>query len=180
MGAIIWLFFASCVSQSHFDYYYKTCSEVYPAIVIGKPVKKADWGSPPDIRICPDARIDPARVSRAMNYWEKLGYKFGDITIENDQYRCISSTYYGEILLTLPNQEFDHQKYMAMTRITTHKKTNEIVRATIYITRKKSERQRVLEHELGHALGWQHYKQSGHIMNPDWDSGGYNSYGLRK
>ena len=115
-----------------------------------------------------------------MNYWEKLGYKFSDIVIEKDMYQCISQNYHGEIVFTLPNQEFNSQKYMAMTRITTRKSTNEIVRATIYITKKKSESPRVLEHELGHALGWQHYKQSRHIMNPDWRAGGYDSYGLRK
>tara|TARA_R110000824_G_scaffold300671_1_gene488700 strand:- start:22 stop:483 length:462 start_codon:yes stop_codon:yes gene_type:complete len=153
---------------------------VYPTIVIGKPLKKADWEIPPRIRICPDVSIDPARVSKAMNYWEKLGYKFSDIVIEKDMYQCISQNYHGEIVFTLPNQEFNSQKYMAMTRITTRKSTNEIVRATIYITKKKSESPRVLEHELGHALGWQHYKQSRHIMNPDWRAGGYDSYGLRK
>ena len=39
---------------------------------------------------------------------------------------------------------------------------------------------RVLEHEIGHALGWQHYRQRYHIMHPEWRYGGYDSYGIRK
>ena len=162
------------------EYHYKYCSEVYPAIVLSKPTKKADWRKQPDIRICPDTNIDPARVSKAMNYWERLGYKFGDIIIEKDMYTClVPPAFRREIRITLPYQGLG-EKYLAATKISTHKVTGEIVQATIYITPKVSERQRVLEHEIGHALGWMHYPQSRHIMNPDWQAGGYEHYGLRK
>ena len=178
MLAIIWLFLFSCVTQS--EEYYKYCSDTYPTIVITKPVKKANWNIEPDIRICPDTRVDPARLSRAMNYWEQLGYKFGNIIVEKDQARC--DTAQGpqrEITIVIPNQDLD-AKYLAMTRIITHTVSGEIVQATIYITPKMADRSRVLEHELGHALGWVHYGQYSHIMNPDWNSGGYDSHGLRK
>ena len=39
--------------------------------------------------------------------------------------------------------------------------------------------QRILEHELGHALGWQDWNQIGHIMHSNWSQGGYNTKGLK-
>ena len=178
MFAIIWLFLLSCLTQS--EEHYKYCSDIYPTILITKPVKKASWDIRPDIRICPDTHVDPARLSRAKNYWERLGYKFGSIIVEKDRSRCYPTRGpQREITIAIPNQDL-HSKYLAMTRITTHTVSGEIVQATIYITPKVADRARVLEHELGHALGWVHYGQHSHIMNPDWNSGGYDSHGLRK
>ncbi|MBC8409287.1 MAG: matrixin family metalloprotease, partial [Rhodobacteraceae bacterium] len=37
----------------------------------------------------------------------------------------------------------------------------------------------VLEHELGHALGWRHYNQKMHIMFPRYESLGNHSQDVR-
>jgi len=179
MDTLLWLILLTSPVETN-EQHYKYCSGTYPTIVLSKPSKQASWETPPDIRICPNLSIDPARVSRAMNYWEHLGHQFGNILIEKDMSKCHHTPFYlREIQITIPNSTLE-EKYLAMTQISTHKATGEIAFATIHITKKISERPRVLEHELGHALGWLHYPQSRHIMNPDWDAGGYESYGLRK
>jgi len=38
--------------------------------------------------------------------------------------------------------------------------------------------ERVLEHEIGHALGWVHVGTRGHLMHPEWAKGGWNTFGL--
>jgi len=38
----------------------------------------------------------------------------------------------------------------------------------------------VIEHEMGHALGWMHYSAKFHIMHPNWLHGGYGHTGLKK
>ena len=54
------------------------------------------------------------------------------------------------------------------------------MKSKIFIRQKDVNRHRVLEHELGHALGWKHYPQSMHIMHPEWEKGGYYNNGMRK
>lgn len=178
MRTLLLLLLSLVPDSSAYEYMY--CSDVYPVIVLTKPVKKANWLTPPNIRICPDVNISQSRVSAAVNYWERLGYEFGATIYEKDMYNClVPPVHRREILIMLPDQQFN-EEHIASTRISTHIKTEEIVRAKIFVTPKNSKRSRVIEHELGHALGWAHYPQSGHIMNPDWKFGGYNSYGMRK
>ena len=39
---------------------------------------------------------------------------------------------------------------------------------------------RVLEHEIGHALGFKDNNTTGHIMNHAWNRGGYKKKGLQR
>ena len=57
------------------------------------------------------------------------------------------------------------------------KNTNEILWSIIEL---KSDMvgERVLEHELGHAIGWMHTRAIGHIMNESLARGGWDSTGL--
>jgi len=176
----IFLFLILSITPSSSDYDYKYCSDVYPAIVLSKPDKKADWVTPPNIRICPDVKISESRIKNAISFWERLGYNFGSVVYENNMYNClVPPPLRREIIIMLPDQQFN-EKHLASTRLLTHRITEEIVGAKIFITSKNSNRNRILEHEVGHAIGWAHYPQSGHIMNPDWKFGGYGSYGMRK
>jgi hypothetical protein len=179
MLAILLAFFISSPLEEE-AYYYKYCADVYPAIVLTKPSQKATWESPPNIRVCPDTSLDRHRVARATHYWERIGYEFGSIILEKNMYNCLTvGPFRHEIRIMLPAQDFE-ERYLAMTKLTTHKESGHIARATIYVTPKIASRPRVLEHEIGHALGWRHYPQSRHIMNPDWEAGGYDNYGLKK
>ena len=69
---------------------------------------------------------------------------------------------------------------MAATKIYTEKLTGNIAKAMISIYPRFGRKDRVLEHEFGHALGWAHYNKKFHIMYPNWQGGGYDHYGLRK
>ena len=69
---------------------------------------------------------------------------------------------------------------MAATKLYTEKSTGHIAKAMISIYPKYERKERVLEHEIGHALGWSHYNKKFHIMNPSWQEGGYDHAGLRK
>jgi len=152
-------------------------SPVIETFTIGKPVQKAEWDVKPNIRICASTELLISRVGRAVVYWERLGYKFDDIY--KDYFSTCMSPKYGEIIITIPSTDFGSQ-HMASTRIYTSNKTGKIVMAKIYIIPKNGRKERVLEHELGHALGWSHYNQKTHIMHPTWRYGGYDSFGLRK
>ncbi len=150
---------------------------VLEVFVLGLPHQKAAWDVTPTIRICQSSEVDVYRVSHASRYWEKLGYKFDGVYLDSSP-TCMNPRF-GEILVALPEGDF-RSSHMASTKIYTHVKNNTIVKAKIYITPRNSKKQRVLEHEIGHALGWSHYNQKFHMMNSNWFLGGYDDRGLRQ
>jgi len=144
---------------------------------VGKPQQTATWSMTPSVRVCTDAGVSVSRTQRALSYWEKSGYEFAGV--RGDPFSMCMTPQHGEILITLPESGFS-AAHMASTRLYTDIQTGEIVRAKIHILPTNANKQRVLEHEIGHALGWAHYRQRYHIMHPDWRHGGYDSYGVRK
>ncbi|MAH46311.1 hypothetical protein CMI37_10800 [Candidatus Pacearchaeota archaeon] len=150
---------------------------VIDTFALGPPVQKATWRESPNIRVCAATQVKMHRAQKALRYWEMLGYEFGSARIDED-IGCMHPRY-GEIIITLPEGNIDNE-HMAATRIYTEKITGNIAKAKIFIYPKYAQKDRVIEHELGHALGWQHHKQKFHIMHPNWQLGGYNNAGLRR
>ena len=64
---------------------------------------------------------------------------------------------------------------LAQTHFYVDNQTKEIDWAIIYV---KEVRETVLEHELGHALGFLHYNMINHLMNAKWAMGGWDQEGL--
>ena len=177
MGLLL-LFLLSCVTGADLENITNISGqEPAKAFVIGKPTRKAVWETPPKVRVCASTRLTMYRVENAIKYWERLGYKFSysykDFIID-----CMNPRY-GEIIITIPEGGFSAH-HMASTRLYTSNRTGKIVMAKIFILPKNGTKERVLEHELGHALGWNHYSEKFHMMHPNWREGGYNSKGLRK
>ena len=150
---------------------------ILDAFAVGKPQKTATWKITPTIRVCTDSGVSVGRTIRAMGYWEKLGYTFDGVL--GDPFSMCMNPKFGEILVTLPESGF-MDTHMASTRIYSDIKTGEIVKAKIFILPKNVHKDRVLEHEIGHALGWAHHRQRHHIMHPTWSQGGWDSYGVHK
>ena len=84
---------------------------------------------------------------------------------------------YGEIIITLP--EGGSRQTMASTRLYTSNRTGKIVMAKIFILPKNGSKERVLEHGLGHALGWNIIVKEC-IMHPNWKDSGFNSKDFEK
>jgi len=150
---------------------------VVEAFVVGPPMQKAAWKTKPTIRICSSTKLPILRAQKAARYWERLGYEFDRVSMDYN-INCMEPKY-GEIIITLPEGNIDPE-HIAATRIYTRSGTLNIAMAKIFIYPKEVRKQRVVEHELGHALGWTHYNQKYHIMHPIWHLGGFNSSGLRK
>ena len=159
------------IEQNQYINFFKTAS------FSKEPVQKYHWVNPPNIRLCENTEVSLARVHQAVKYWERIGYEFGEIYL--DRFSFCMNPKYNEIAIVLPSQGVIDDK-MGATRVYTSKITGEIVKAKIFVLPSTARKERVLEHELGHALGWQHYNSKGHIMHPNWWLGGHSSYGLRK
>jgi len=148
----------------------------YLIFAIGQPERIAKWHIVPAVRVCAATEITKDQANTALRFWKALGYKFGNVYL--DYNLSCSAPLYGEIIFTLPEGDIGNTN-LAATRIFTSKTTGEIVKAKIFIYPSSAKKPRVMEHELGHALGWKHYKQKFHMMNPTWYMGGTDHSGLR-
>jgi hypothetical protein len=133
------------------------------------------WITPPNILIC-DNIITEAKVTSALNFWQRIGYSFGTIT-NGDILECLN-TEYNEIKIMLP-MNIDMEDNLAVTQIFRNSLTAENLYAIISIYPVTVNNRLILEHEIGHALGWQHSNQRGHVMYPEYESLGHHSQYVR-
>ena len=144
------------------------------------------WIEPPNIKICSNVRVKKSRIETAVRYWSRLGYEFGAITI-SDEWRynpsgCLSIP--GEITFRIPPQSIsfvgtDGTNFLAITRTYRVTNTSEIIGADIFVQNESNySLERIIEHELGHALGWLHQDSSYHIMHSQYQKTGHRSSGI--
>ena len=138
------------------------------------------WASPPVVLVCPDVSLTQQRMKTALAYWEDLGYTFGPTVFMTSG--CDST--WGAITFRLPTQEelqgAIRQHHIATTKrySFTHAPTN-IISADIYFQdAAASAKPLIVEHEIGHALGWLHAGAEGHIMNAAWKKSGASPSGV--
>ena len=114
-----------------------------------------------------------------MKYWERLGYEWGSVYLDEGSIACRRGGFTGEITVLLPEAGVaNFEEHIAVTRTAKIVDTGEIVKSQVFMTPHASDKLLVLEHELGHALGWNHHHARYHIMYPEWTSIGHNSRGL--
>jgi predicted Zn-dependent protease len=138
----------------------------------------AEWAHDPTIVVCRDAPVSPEAVESAVAWWRSLGYSFWMVVPDSIHYGCIFGNPAGKIIIKLVDgRSFDADK-LATTYIYHNEESKKILWAEIVL--REEPRERVLEHELGHALGWLHLAEGGHIMHPLWVHSGWSYDGLRK
>tara|TARA_R110002020_G_scaffold37239_1_gene112407 strand:+ start:12222 stop:12791 length:570 start_codon:yes stop_codon:yes gene_type:complete len=143
------------------------------------PNKNGYWKKPPEVYICKNAPITEQRIGKALEFWKNLGYEFGDVFYHDESFGCINENFgFGGITIDLIGQKFKEPN-IGMTWNWKHTKTGEIVKSRIEIKHGWGDSPRVLEHEIGHSLGWLDYGQYGHLMNHDWSKGGLDTKGLK-
>ena len=136
----------------------------------------AAWEANPTVRVCSNAPISRNRVEESLQFWRDLGYEFGSIIYGDHTDWCYGDSYLGSIVI-MPNQTPFNSKILAQTKRIAYNKL--IVGAKIEIRSDSYERPLLLEHELGHALGWPHHNVRGHIMHKTLPLSGPNSFGLK-
>ena len=151
------------------------------ALTFGPPTQNGSWHEPPTIIICPSAPVKKDRVERAVDFWENLGYNIGDVIVaDTKDISCIRDiVLYGDVLINIANYNYSMKEHLATTRTWKNKENNEIFKAKIEIMSGWGQSERIMEHELGHALGWRDYNQLGHLMHTEWSKGGYKIKGLK-
>ena len=143
---------------------------------------KPTWQMKPDILVCSDSRVTNLRIDQAKDFWEDLNHNFGNVTrATRDNMACITGTPpYGTIMIDIPSQSFQFGNHLGTTKTWWRTDTGEVFKAKIEIKVGWENKPRVLEHELGHALGFKDNSITGHMMNHTWNRGGYGKRKLER
>ena len=147
------------------------------AIPQGDLKQLASWQALPTVRVCSNAPISKYRVEEALDFWRGLGYEFGTIIYNDKTDWCYGSIYLGSIVI-MPNQVLFDKHTLAQTNRVAYNEL--IVGAKIQIRADSYDKPLLLEHELGHALGWPHYNVEGHIMHGALSKAGKETISLEK
>tara|TARA_Y100000310_G_C20538652_1_gene742134 strand:+ start:289 stop:894 length:606 start_codon:yes stop_codon:yes gene_type:complete len=155
--------------------------ETVPAVV-RTPMKIGNWKYTPTVIVCENVPITRKEIAAAVDYWKKLGYRFYKTQYKEDPLNQCNERYpEGYIVFRLVTAEVlaDLERpALAATTFFVEDGTNHILYAKVYIIEDPIER--VLEHEIGHALGYMHSEELGHLMHIKQAKGGWNSRGLKK
>lgn len=143
------------------------------------PVLEKYWIEKPDIVHCTISGVPEDRLRLAVEFWKGLGYEFGDISYNVNSQECFGETFYNKIVITIITNEINIGSNLAVTKVSFYTATNEIVSARILMIPGYANKRWILEHEIGHALGWKHFSRSNHIMHPLYQNVGPHTSGLR-
>ena len=135
-----------------------------------KPQRLGIWESSPNIEVCDSSPMSLVKVEKAVQWWTKLGYSFGKVHPQRPNGPCVTGNMGGYI--TIGELKYPTAS-PGITWLHVHKQ--HITWAKIEL---ENTRSRIVEHEIGHALGWSHVSTPGHIMNPNLELGGWNTQGL--
>ena len=143
-----------------------------------KPEQNQRWFDTPTVYVCKDARVSETRVKQAMDLWRKLGYEFRGPIMRSEIEQCIIyDSSFGKILIG-SNTGRVPENNAAITRTWHNTTSGEILSAFIEIKPQWVTTELVLEHELGHALGWDHCNKKYHLMHSIHNFGGWDTSGL--
>jgi predicted Zn-dependent protease len=146
-----------------------------------RPPQVGKWHQTPAVIVCELAPISEIQINSAVQFWKRLGYEFNHTQYKRtqaiSQSVCNNKNPTGYIVIHLVTEGIKMEETsLAQTRFYVDNNTNEIKWAMIYMH--NDVRTTVLEHEIGHALGFLHFNQINHLMNEKWTMGGWDKEGL--
>ena len=147
-------------------------------LISNRPPQAATWRRTPTVIVCDHAPISETQIRAAVKFWERLGHRFYKTQYKYDPLnKCRDPDPVGYIVIHLITQGIKMEDTaLAQTQFYVDNNTNTVDWATIYL--RSDVRETVLEHELGHALGFLHFNKINHLMNEKWTMGGWDKEGL--
>lgn len=136
-------------------------------------------GEMPEFVFCKSSGISRTRASQGISYWKRLGYPITRVRYDVEGEECYNNPRYGTVLIRLIDNTIPIHQELGVTKVYYQTDTKAIQGATIYLIGGYANRPRLIEHEIGHSLGWRHHNRYLHIMNSEYDETGNDSSGVR-
>lgn len=118
--------------------------------------KTAAWPWKPNIVVCKESTVKVEDIELSMKYWENKGHEFGTVEYAND---CIK--YHSGYILFVGDESLG-DLYAGATEVYDY--NGRIASAYIEIWDGANTDLKVIVHELGHALGYEHSHDKNNIM----------------
>ena len=133
--------------------------------------KQYDWGHDPIVANCYGSDFDERKIRNAIYYWNVRGYRTHRYLHNPSREICDAPGMIpGFIILRKAKDSDLEEQTLASTRRHT---TGMSITAAEVLYRTGSYKLDLLsEHELGHAFGFAHTEQEGHIMHPMYNKMG--------
>jgi len=148
--------------------------------------RAGQWSEPPTVILCNSAPIERAQVESAMDWWRKRGHLLGELIEEKQkpaftEQFCkgpVASIPFGHITISELTENVEQEPGdLAITEYLALRTFLEVTSAKIYL-RPEYVQDEVVTHEMGHSLGFLHWHDRGHLMNPSMELGGWDDTGL--
>ncbi len=133
----------------------------------------AAWEKDPVLIICPDSHVTSYRVALAIEWWGIRGHEFAYYHFDEDNKICSKGLFITGVVFIRGEGELLPDTYAVTTRLAI---AGKMKAASITLPNENKFMPRLLEHELGHALGFTHIEKPGHMMHPIHEFGGEKFY----
>jgi hypothetical protein len=132
------------------------------------------WKDAPIIVNCYGDDFNEPQLTRGIEYWEHRGQSISFYEMNPGDKICENTYIHGFIILRKATTEQLNEPTLALTQRYTS--GLEMSGAVIYFSSGSQNLTLIIEHELGHALGFSHVGIEGHIMHPIWEKMGRDFY----
>ena len=129
-------------------------------------LKSYTWHTIPIVINCYGDDLPKEKVERAIKYWADKGEKIGFYQETASDEICKHDFIRGFIIF---KKKKDFKEFSTLANTKRKINTFKIDSVLIQLRPKSYNLDLLLEHELGHALGYSHIDKYGHIMNPVYE-----------
>lgn len=148
-------------------------SKVYYETIFKKPYY---WSLKPIVVNCYGEEMNEQKVLGAIKFWENNDEHIAFYEHNPPEWVCKEESIIGFILLKKAKfNQLDSNTLASTRRYTSFE---EIKASVIWFAKGSQNLDLLIEHEIGHAIGYSHVNEVGNVMNPVYENIGSNFKGV--